>query len=175
MLSVPQPAEITSFSFARSPFYDVPASAASDASVDGERAIFRDSAPCAPSQQKAPGNDHGYSRSFEGVDPKNYTKGTIIIHANIKNSRIMLVDDPTLEDSQAIVGRCGVELHYTRDTVTEIATMVRDFKESIHMSIKNLELYSLKNVLKYYPKAILQPLAIEFNMRREAYVNMIEF
>ena len=45
----------------------------------------------------------------------------------------------------------------------------RDLRESLHMSIRNLEVFTLRSLADRNPRAILQPMGIEFNMRRETF------
>jgi len=161
-----------------------------DADSDAEEAMFRDSmgslsladlpkpvspTPCNSSNSKGKANISSPVdfHDREENEPAGFETATIVVTAKVENPRLLLIDDPTKEDSQAIVSRCMCEVHYTRETTTEIATGIKEWRESIHTTVKNLEVYVLKDVRRYYPKAILQPVHVEFNMRREAYNNNV--
>lgn len=95
-----------------------------------------------------------------------FTHSTMIISINAVNPRLVLLDDPTTEESQAIVGRCGIEIHWTRDL--KIGPDTRQLRESLHMSMKNLEVFVLRNMTNWNPQPVLEPLGVEYNMRRES-------
>ena len=162
-----------------------------DDSIEGEDSIFRDSAgisanspqQSATSLKLASANHPDRTqisatgvREFRGreeLHPAAFEKATMVLTAKIDNPCMILLDDPTKEDSQAIVARCGCDVDFTRETITELATGRRAWKESVHTTVKNLEVYVLKDVRRYFPKAILLPLAMEFNMKREAYCGAV--
>lgn len=91
---------------------------------------------------------------------------TMNINVVVSNPRLILLDDPTTEESRAIVGRCGIEAHYTRET-TYIGTS-RSLQESLHVSLKGLEVFVLHNMLKWFPLPILEPMGIEYHLRRKS-------
>ena len=91
---------------------------------------------------------------------------TININVIVSNPRLILLDDPTTEESRAIVGRCGIEAHYTRETTTIGA--LRSLQESLHISLKGLEVFVLHNMVKWFPLPILEPMGIEYHLRRKS-------
>ena len=91
---------------------------------------------------------------------------TMNINVIVSNPRLILLDDPTTEESRAIVGRCGIEAHYTRET-TYIGSS-RSLQESLHVSLKGLEVFVLHNMLKWFPLPILEPMGIEYHLRRKS-------
>ncbi len=148
-----------------------------NADDDNEEDIFRDSMSSIPADSTTASvaaavsvkDTTDESQDLTTVDPNEYEQQTMALVVRMENPRLLLIDDPTAEDSQAIVGTCAGEIHYTRETTIEKATGIKEFRESIHLSLKELEVYVLKNVQLYYPKAILQPMSVELNMRRQAY------
>lgn len=114
--------------------------------------------------------DMDLDEHYDVNDPKlepSFTNFCMIISVNAVNPRLVLVDDPTTEESQAIVGRCGIEIHWTRDTKL-FDNNSRQVRESLHMSMKNLEVFVLRNMMNWSPQPVLEPLGVEYNMRRES-------
>ena len=167
------------------------ASASASASVDPVRGAL-DSLPMAAGEGAsdrhaiAPSSSRGKNRESSGSGGGNGhadddssdddrpayaqpTRQTMIIKATVKNPRLCLIDDPTTEASSAIVGTCGLELQLTRDMRVDDWLDKRQLRESLHMSIRNLQLSTVRSMQEYVPQAILQPLGIEFNMRRDTF------
>ena len=163
-------------------FTDVPDSgkyappSQSRASVDPVKDVFPGTAgkaPPPPSPSITPAataGENDKSGSDDGrPDYAHPTRQTMIIKATVKNPRLCLIDDPTIEASSAIVGTCGLELQMTRDMRIDDWLDKRQLRESLHMSIRNLQLSTVRSMQEYVPHAILQPLGIEFNMRRDTF------
>lgn len=91
---------------------------------------------------------------------------TMNINVLVRNPQLILLDDPTTEESRAIVGRCGIEAHYTRETTYD--GMTRLLQESLHLSLKGLEIFVLHNMLMWYPLPILEPIGVEYHLRRSS-------
>jgi hypothetical protein len=122
----------------------------------------------------------GYDRtsSVGRKEPLYQVENSMIVKVVLKDPRLHLLDDPTLESTSAIVGRCGVEIHYTRDQALSgysvegsmggmFELQRKMVRESLHVSVKSLEIFTLADLQQYVPHAIIEPFGVEVNMRRE--------
>ena len=108
-------------------------------------------------------------------EPLYQVENSMIVKVVLKDPRLHLLDDPTLESTAAIVGRCGVEVHYTRDQALSgysvegsmFELQRKMVRESLHVSVKSLEIFTLADLQQYVPHAIIEPFGVEVNMRRE--------
>ena len=114
----------------------------------------------------------------------------------IKDPRLLLIEDPTSGNSQAIVGKSSISVHYTREVrqtlrypecsvvrggiggiggIGDEGTMnlCRDTFESLHVTVVQSEVFVLKNLTHCIPKAILDPVDVEFHYKRRATDGMI--
>ena len=111
-------------------------------------------------------DDDSNDQTLVQHEPTIISQNTMIISVKAINPRLVLLDDPTTEESQAMVGRCGIDIHWTRDL--RVTTESRQLRESLHMSMKNLEVFVLRNMTHWSPQPVLEPLGVEYNMRRES-------
>ena len=113
---------------------------------------------------------------------------TMNVTLKIRDPRLLVLDDPTTLASRAILCKNEINLHYTRDVVTRtagfgvIATPTapipktgqmnanntrREIDDSLHVSLKNNEIFVILNMLGWNPRSILEPVAIEYHLRRK--------
>lgn len=97
---------------------------------------------------------------------------TLNINVAVTNPRLILLDDPTTEESRAIVCRCGIQVHLTKVTKTYGKYVIdtdyfnnKEITESLHLSVKELEVFVLCNIMKYYPLSILEKMGLEYHLR----------
>lgn len=76
------------------------------------------------------------------------------------NPRLIVLEDPREENSQAIVSKCGISLYYIIDTSNGVTT------ESMHLSLKDAEIFVLQGLSVGFPQQIVDPTSIEFHMKR---------
>lgn len=99
---------------------------------------------------------------------------TMNISVHVNNPRLVLLDDPNSEESQAIVGRCEIEVHFSRETkkpVTELFDVTStniNLHESLHLTVKTLEIFVLENINNDESKPVLEPFGLEFHMRKRS-------
>ena len=90
----------------------------------------------------------------------------------VTNPRLILLEDPTTDESRAIVGSCDIEVHYSREnrysagisTITRLQN--RELRESLHVSVHNHEVFVLRSMLAWNPQPIVEPMGMELNLRR---------
>ena len=90
----------------------------------------------------------------------------------VTNPRLILLEDPTTDESRAIVGSCDIEVHYSREnrysagisTITHLQN--RELRESLHVSVHNHEVFVLRSMLAWNPQPIVEPMGMELNLRR---------
>jgi hypothetical protein len=101
------------------------------------------------------------------IEACDYSTYTLNISVKVDNPRLILLDDPTSEESRAIVGRCQVEVHFTRETRTYANIEVKHLHESLHLSVKQLEMFVVESIVSIDDfKPILDPFGIEYHVRR---------
>jgi hypothetical protein len=107
---------------------------------------------------------------------------TLNINVAVTNPRLILLDDPTTEESRAIVCRCGVQVHLTKVTKTYGNYIIdteyfdnKEITESLHLSVKELEVFVLCNIMKYYPLSILEKMGLEYNLRKKSINDKVLF
>ena len=90
----------------------------------------------------------------------------------VTNPRLILLEDPTTDESRAIVGSCDIEVHYSREnrysSGISIVTKAqnRELRESLHVSVHNHEVFVLRSMLAWHPQPIVEPMGMELNLRR---------
>lgn len=102
--------------------------------------------------------------------PKDESKtNTMNVTVKVNNPQMILLEDPTSSESQAIVGRCGIEVTYTRMLRTWEHLTTQELVESLHVSLTNYEifvLHSMQQKDRLHP--ILEPLGVELFLKRES-------
>jgi hypothetical protein len=81
----------------------------------------------------------------------------------IINPRVLLLENPENSDSKAIVGRCGLQLHYCHD---EKNKLTQEIKETLHVTMKNAELFILTEIINGIPQQIIEPTNSEIHINR---------
>jgi hypothetical protein len=90
----------------------------------------------------------------------------------VTNPRLILLEDPTTDESRAIVGSCDIEVHYSRENRYSSGISVitkaqnRELRESLHVSVHNHEVFVLRSMLAWHPQPIVEPMGMELNLRR---------
>ena len=90
----------------------------------------------------------------------------------VTNPRLILLEDPTTDESRAIVGSCDIEVHYSRENrYSSGISMItkaqnRELRESLHVSVHNHEVFVLRSMLAWHPQPIVEPMGMELNLRR---------
>ena len=106
----------------------------------------------APSPPSMPHDPTSSSPALPG------TGGTVNVIVNASDLTVVLLDDPTTVDSRAILSSVGrVEVHYHRDL--HLSGLDRDFKESLHVSLKALQGSMLMSIHQWTPLQVLEPLS----------------
>lgn len=92
--------------------------------------------------------------------PEIYPTMTMNVVVKVTNPRLILLEDPTTEESRAIVGSCGVVVHYSRSTTG------KELVESLHISIRDNRVFVLPNMAHWKPQPVLEPMTLEINLKR---------
>jgi hypothetical protein len=102
------------------------------------------------------------SEGYGGVEQE--LGNTMSVVLRVRNPRLIFLEDPSSEESQAIVGTCGVIVNYSRETKTQpdLVTMV----DSLHVTLSKYEVYVLKSMTRWYPQPILEPIDVELHLKR---------
>ena len=118
-------------------------------------------------------NDNGNEEEEDEKEEKPIgVSSTMTVTVKVTNPRLILLEDPTSEESKAVVGSCEIEVHYSRenilfsgvDAITKLQN--KELRESLHVSIHNHEVFVLKNMLLWHPLPVVEPMGAEFNLRR---------
>jgi hypothetical protein len=97
---------------------------------------------------------------------------TMNVIVKVTNPRLILLEDPTTDESRAIVGSCDLEVHYSRENrlfagVSSITkAQNRELRESLHVSVHNHEVFVLRSMLLWHPQPIVEPMGLELHLRR---------
>lgn len=97
---------------------------------------------------------------------------TMNVIVRVSNPRLILLEDPTTDESRAIVGSCDLEVHYSRENrlfagVSSITkAQNRELRESLHVSVHNHEVFVLRSMLLWHPQPIVEPMGLELHLRR---------
>lgn len=103
---------------------------------------------------------------------------TMNICVSLDNPKLIILNDPASEESEAIVCKCATKIQFSRevkipipnpsDTKVTNTNLSRELHESIHVSAKSLEIFVLNNMssISSIPKPILEPFGLEFHNRR---------
>ena len=97
---------------------------------------------------------------------------TMTVTVKVTNPRLILLEDPTSDESKALVGSCDIEVHYSREfilypgfnAVTKLQN--KELRESLHVSVHNHEVFVLRNMSLWHPLSVVEPMGVEFNLRR---------
>lgn len=82
---------------------------------------------------------------------------------NAPNMRLILLEDPTIRDTRAVVGRCGVEVKYSREVSMGL---MQEVNESLHISVLNAEIFVMTTMMRWNPLQILEPVGMELHYKR---------
>lgn len=80
------------------------------------------------------------------------------------NSRLILLEDPALKESRALVGQCALEVHYTKETKT--SQIAVELFESVHVTVSQNEIFVLQSMQVWNPLPILEPFDVEMHFKR---------
>ena len=105
------------------------------------------------------------------------TTMNVIVH--VKNPNLILLDDPTTDESRAVTASCDVDVHYaavrtllpTMDALTNQQDSTST--ESLHVSVRDNKVSVLRSMLMRQPQPILEPMGIEFNLKKKLSNNFI--
>ena len=86
------------------------------------------------------------------------------VTVRIKNPQLIFLEDPTTDESRAIVGSCDIEVHYSN--VSRVLKGSVNLKESIHVSVRDFDVSMLRSMLKRHAQPILEPMGMEYNQRK---------
>lgn len=92
---------------------------------------------------------------------------TYTMNAAVKmiDSKLILLEDPAISDSRAIVGQCATELHFSREVRTQGSRI--EMFESLHISVSDNEMYVLRSIHQWHsPIPILEPFGVELHVKR---------
>ena len=99
---------------------------------------------------------------------------TMNLVVKVTNPQIILLDDPTTDESRAIVSSGGIVVHYSREfrhlggTHAASGLPNRELRESLHVSVKDHKVFVLRSMLHWSPQPILEPMGMEYNLRRRS-------
>lgn len=92
------------------------------------------------------------------IQPPTLTMNVVV---NVTNPRLILLEDPTMAESRAIVGSCGVVVHYSRSTTGN------SLVESLHISVRDNRVFILPNMAYWKPQPVLEPMTLEINLKKK--------
>lgn len=93
---------------------------------------------------------------------------TLNVSVHVNNPRLIILEDPTSEESQAMIGRCEVEIHFSRETRT-FKNGSKELLESLHLTVKSLEMFVVESLFKLDDfKSILDPFGLEYHLRKQS-------
>ncbi|RYH20785.1 hypothetical protein EON65_22470, partial [archaeon] len=101
---------------------------------------------------------------YKAQVPSEGKTNTMNVTVKMVNSQLVLLEDPALKDSQAIVGRCAMEVHFSRDVKTYHTTV--EMFESVHVTVSDNEIFVVKDMRYWNPVPILQPFDVECHFKR---------
>lgn len=110
--------------------------------------------------------------SLKDEEQRELSSTTMNVIVKVTNPRLILLEDPTTDESRAIVSSCGIEVHYSREHklfpgVSRITgTQNKELRESLHISLHDHKVFVLRSMLQWHPQSILEPMGMEFNLRR---------
>jgi hypothetical protein len=87
------------------------------------------------------------------------SESTLKLSVKVSNPRLLVLEDPTDKNSQAIVSKCRIFMSYTSDT-TDITN------DSLHVSLQDAEIFLLQGLSVGMPQQIVDPTSVEFNMKK---------
>ena len=98
---------------------------------------------------------------------------TMKVSVQVKNPNMILLDDPTTDESRAVTASCDIEVHYavvrtllpTKDVLTDKQNSNQT--ESLHVSVRDNQVSVLRSMLVRQPQPILEPMGIEFNLKKK--------
>eukprot|EP01038_Epipyxis_sp_PR26KG_P007511 gene7511-10233_t len=143
------------------------------------------STPSTPKCFNGVNNNNNSNNNMQELSNINYSTTTMNVMVTVVNPRLILLEDPSSPESQAIVARCGVEVHYSREIMTPIKPIQRQeplfpinydlYKkesfESLHLTVTKYEVFVLNNMKKWIPQSILDPFALECHLKRKVVGN----
>jgi hypothetical protein len=98
---------------------------------------------------------------------------TMKVSVQVKNPNMILLDDPTTDESRAVTASCDIDVHYavvrtllpTKDVLTD--KQHSNQTESLHVSVRDNQVSVLRSMLVRQPQPILEPMGIEFNLKKK--------
>lgn len=114
------------------------------------------------SSNDAPAEESKVTAAASGASPIKYS--TMNATVKMVNSQLILLEDPAMNESQAIVGRCALGVHYTKEVKTYNTTT--ELFESVHITITDNEIFALKSMSNWNPLPVLEPFDVECHVKR---------
>lgn len=115
--------------------------------------------------------------------PTNQTTTTMNVSVKVVNPRLLILEDPSAKETQALMLQSEINIHYTRDfsvfaspsarlsfspsPQTTTSSIKKVLNESLHLSVTKLGISLINNIHLWSPKRILQPFSVEFHLRRK--------
>lgn len=90
---------------------------------------------------------------------------SFVLHVIVKveNPRLIFLEKPEDIDSKAIVGRCGIHIHYCND-IRHRST--GETKEKLQVSLHSAEVFVLTGMHQGFPQQVIEPTGMELLLNR---------
>jgi hypothetical protein len=108
------------------------------------------------------GSISGKKTGRGGKNESDAPSSVLTVNVNAPNIRLILLEDPTILQTRAVVGRLGVDVKYSRDTTKP----TKELMESLHVSVIRAELFVLPSMARWNPMQVLEPFGVEFHMNK---------
>jgi hypothetical protein len=162
ILDLAEVAAANAFAFLNLLQNDAPAnvpSAGGSGSITTRKSAVHSVSPTNRSDTESVNSDNGSRRS-----PKVKSFSTMTVSVTMENPRIVLLDEPSLEASRAIVCRGFIEVILTRDNRLLTDDTI-ELQQSLHTTIKELEVFVILSMQHWHPLPILEPFGMDFHMK----------
>ena len=87
----------------------------------------------------------------------------VCVAVYVVNPRLLLIENPESSTSQAILGRCGIVIHYNRDLRDP---KVQELSENVHLSLSAVEFLVIQDMSSKLQQQIVDQTHIEFHFIR---------
>lgn len=102
------------------------------------------------------------------------SSNTVNVCVKVVKPNLVLLDDPTTEESRAISASCDLLVHYTSirktlpDSSEEISAQICTLSESIHVSVRDNRVSVLLSMLSKQSQSVLEPMGVEISLKKES-------
>lgn len=105
----------------------------------------------------------------ESVTKENELKESLNVSVTVRNPRLLLLDNPEVKNSKAIVSDCKIAFHFTQEKKSAKNGQRVEVKDTFHCSLQRAQVFVLSDVSENVnPHKIIAPTGVDIHAKRQS-------